>query len=238
MSGLLHRLTERTLNVSESRVRPLAPNPWLTAPESPPAAGESVPRIPTLGVLSGLPGQSRAEPPAVQEPPRTGIPDDPADAVARSPDVAEPSAQPRAGETFHREQVETPGALALSVESLSSPSVAPPTGPLLSSDIRPDTDAPRPSTLVATPRSGREDRPRPPARLLAELPDTPMASVDRNRPYEATETSQPATEVHVRIARVELTAVMEPPAPQGKSRPAPAGPSLDEYLQQRKERLG
>jgi hypothetical protein len=79
-----------------------------------------------------------------------------------------------------------------------------------------------PAPLLAPPRDAPADR--------AAAPTGPHVAVPAVH-------SEPATEVHVHIGRVELTAVAESPPPQRKAQSAPVGRSLDEYLQQRKERL-
>jgi hypothetical protein len=81
-----------------------------------------------------------------------------------------------------------------------------------------------------------------PAPLLAPPPDAPAESdwaPSGSHVAIDTADSEPATEVHVHIGRVELTAVQESPSPQRKSRDAhTGGRSLDEYLKLRKDRLG
>jgi hypothetical protein len=97
------------------------------------------------------------------------------------------------------------------------------------------------ATATTAPGSYPASARRLPPPLLAPPPDAAAESaVPRTGPYVAVgaTVAEPPTEVHVHIGRVELTAVTESPPPQRKTRSARPGRSLDEYLQQRKERLG
>ncbi|MDF3308909.1 hypothetical protein P3H15_28240 [Rhodococcus sp. T2V] len=66
---------------------------------------------------------------------------------------------------------------------------------------------------------------------------SPLARGGFHDPVGA-ETPEPATEVHVHIGRIELTAVSESRPSQRTVRPARSARSLDEYLQQRRDRSG
>lgn len=242
MSGLLHRLSDLAINGTVSRVRPLPPNPWLPTPEPAVPLGERGSRTSFLTGSSDTPAPPSARASRHQD-----------DATA--PDTAarrSPFALPGSGAArpmTPRDDV-GPAAVGESVPTRPAPVVAfqplppdatAPTETTSASEASPAGVAPddRATADSSTPQSAH-------ARIMpAPLIPVPAAASTVHVEYRdggpglrAAQPSEPVTEVHVRIARVELTAVVEPPAPQPKSRTAPPGRSLDEYLQQRNERRG
>jgi len=227
MSGLLHRLAERTLRGTAPRVRSIAPVPWLATPEIVEAA-EPV----ALGPASAAPQPPTAKPfapealgaalnhiPDAASPKPAEVPT--ATAAATEHDEAEATGQPVLGVEPRRPSAKTadiPAAqhnssvLAGSPQALSA-TVAPLSNPVNTRNL--------PGPLLASPSDVHAD----PVGARTGLP-VAVAAVD----------SEPATEVHVHIGRVELTAIAESPPPQRKTRSASTGRSLDEYLQQRKDR--
>jgi hypothetical protein len=228
MSGLLHRLAQRTLNGNAPRVRPVAPIPWLATP----------------GIFEAAESATPAPEPAVPHTrtpsPVAPFPDAPDAAPRETPDASSPEPPvvptPAVAATAH-EETEAPPA-----PTFVEPDHAPPGAPtaFVTQHNPPattmSTDAP-----TAAPRSYPASARRLPPALLAPRPDAQAdPALPRIRPHVAVAApvTEPPTEVHVHIGRVELTAVTESPPPQRKARPASTGRSLDEYLQQRKERLG
>jgi hypothetical protein len=125
------------------------------------------------------------------------------------------------------------------------PAVRPDPPPFASVDLRSQSLEESPTGTEPARHRDRDYARNPPtglpAPLLAPLPDVqPAFAQASSAPIVAvgrSADSETATEVHVHIGRVELTAVTESQAPQRKPRPRPAARSLDDYLQQRKERL-
>jgi hypothetical protein len=226
MSGLLHRLAQRTLNGNTPRVRPVAPIPWLATPGTFESAESATP-----APESAVPHTRTASPVAHS-------PEAPDAALRETPDVPlpEPPVLPKAAvAAIAHDETEAPVA-----PTFVEPGHAPPAAPTaFVTPQNPPTTAMSTDAPTAARRSYPASARRLPPPLLAPRPDAQAdPAVPRRRPHVAAAVTEPPTEVHVHIGRVELTAVTESPPPQRKTRPAPTGRSLDEYLQQRKERLG
>jgi hypothetical protein len=226
MSGLLHRLAQRTLNGNAPRVRPVAPIPWLATPgifeaaeSATPAPETAVPHTRTASPVARSPEAPEAAP---RETPDVPLPEPPVVPTAAMAAIAHDETEAPAAPTFVEPDHAPPGVPTAFVTPQNPPMTAM------------STDAP-----TAARRSYPASARRLPPPLLAPRPDAQAdPAVPRSRPHVAATVTEPPTEVHVHIGRVELTAVTESPPPQRKTLPAPTGRSLDEYLQQRKERLG
>ncbi len=233
MTGLLHRLSERAVHGTRPRVRPLAPTQWLIAPQPLVPAAEFTPQTSAVPGDSGISATTTAQPDQqALAAPAQHRPDRPPSRTI--PDPAPPRDGANAASAANAAPEPMP---AFTFEVLVPDTVAPP-APTPSPDL-----APAPAPIVRTPAASPYE-PTPawslPAPLLAvPAVASPMAVEYRGMPPAARTVppGEPTTEVHVRISRVELTALVEPAAPQPKSRPEPAARSLEEYLDQRKARL-
>jgi hypothetical protein len=227
MSGLLHRLAERTLSGAAPRVRSVAPVPWLATPEFVDAAEPVAP-----GLASAAPQPPTAKPFAPEAP--GAALDHPADAPSPKPAVV-PAAT--AAATEHEDAV-APGPPALGVEPRQVSATTADT-PAAQYNPSPLTASPQAFAATVAPLSNPVPARNLPAPLLASPSDVhadPVGARTGLPVAVAALDSEPATEVHVHIGRVELTAIAESSPPQRRTRSATTGRSLDEYLQQRKER--
>jgi hypothetical protein len=234
MTGLLRRLAERTLNDGVPRMRPLPPTPWLSARvvsdalEAATPAADSARDVDTTRHFA----RTHARTPEGPDSPTAGAVEEP-DVFGASP--FEPTST-FSGAAIPIPQAHTTTAPTNQGEPLElqatvpNPPLARPDQPLARSVTTPP---PRP----AESGEQRVGAWRVPAPLLAPTLDVEPAvsGPDIAIPVSGEER---ATEVHVHIGRVELTAVQEPSAKlqRAASKDKP-GRSLDDYLRQRKERL-
>jgi hypothetical protein len=215
MSGLLHRLAERTVNDRAPRMRSVAPIPWL-GPEVVSDPAESVIAAPdparssdTARSSASIPERAGAEPP-------------------------EPAA-PFTSAAVPIREVDTTAAPTSRGEANQLSAMAP-TSALTQPDTTPSRSAPAPPAPPAAPGAHPAGAWRVPVPLLAPRSGVAAEAPRTDVAFAAAGTDR-ATEVHVHIARVELTAVPAPsPTPQRTASKDRPGRSLDEYLRQRKER--
>jgi hypothetical protein len=225
MSGLLHRLAERTLNGNGPRVRSVAPVRWLATPEIFEAAELATPAP-----------ESAVQPARTARLVATPLPEAPGAALDYPPDAFSP--EPAVVTPMDHEKPEAPPAPPSGVEP-RQPSAGMPNTPAEQYNPPLVSAMPEGLTAAVAPLSNPVCARHLPIPMLPSPPDeqadpvgaraglhVPVAAADR----------EPATEVHVHIGRVELTAVAESPPPQRKTQSARTGRSLDEYLQQRKDR--
>lgn len=222
MSGLLHRLAARTLTGTAPRLRSVAPIPWLATPDAVHTAPPTPPDSAVAQAYSVAPGAPAPETPEAPPPGRpVGSPP-----TGTMPTTAEP--EPSCAALTPAPRSDMPKA--------DVPQPNPQPIPVLPVDPRPAPGRRAVPPPVAAP--GRHPRPETPlpAPLLppADAPAAPGRVATTARAAAADR--EPATEVYVHIGRVELTAVTESPAPQRKPQPVRTGRSLDEFLQQRKDR--
>ena len=112
-----------------------------------------------------------------------------------------------------------------------------PNSTLAQPDSPPVSSATVRSALRTAPDAHPAGAWRVPVPLLAPRPDVAAEAPGPDVSFVAAGTGR-ATEVHVHIARVELTAVPAPsPKPHRNVPTERPGRSLDDYLQHRKERL-
>jgi hypothetical protein len=227
MSGLLHRLAERALSGTAPRVRSVAPVPWLAMPEIVEAAEPAA-----LAPASAVPQPPTAKPFAPEAP--GAALDHPLDAASPKPAVV-PAATAAATE---HEEAEAPAPPALGVEP-RQPSATTADTPAVQHNLSAPTASPQTLTATVAALSNSVRARNLPGPLLAPPTDVhadPVGARTGLHVAVAAVDSEPATEVHVHIGRVELTAIAESPPPQRKTQSASTGRSLDAYLQQRKDR--
>ena len=226
MSAFLQRLAARSL----AALPVLEPRRATRfEPAEAPASDESP-------VLSG---------PAAARPPVAERPAPPAPAFKPTGDAPEPRAN-RSQEGF-AELRDTPPAAprlmgvepppAVVIHHHEAPLLV--AEPLLAHPLEAAAD-PAPAPMIQPSLPLLESR--PPAQLLARLPQTPMAMPPRGSrpaagPLAAALSTAPQEEVHISIGRIEIKALPAPGQPPRSRAGANGAPStLDTYLQQRGRR--